>query len=150
MGPVFSVCTQRYQVSGFVVRSVQPLSGLSLKALRHGKHTYSEEPYSHISLFKYTILPGGIMSCLSTERLEENYSCFFLNKTIGAYVLIYAECILSEFFFLPLKYIRLCYPSMRFLNSLSISLFQKGRSLFDMTWGKRQGRPGPVRQSIEA
>lgn len=39
------------------------------------------------------------MSCLSTERLEENYSCFFLNKTIGAYVLIYAECILSEFFF---------------------------------------------------
>lgn len=39
------------------------------------------------------------MSCLSTERLEENYSLFFLNKTIGAYVLIYAECILSEFFF---------------------------------------------------
>lgn len=39
------------------------------------------------------------MSYLSTERLEENYSCFFLNKTIGAYVLIYAECILSEFFF---------------------------------------------------
>lgn len=39
------------------------------------------------------------MSCLSTERLEENYNLFFLNKTIGAYVLIYAECILSEIFF---------------------------------------------------
>lgn len=40
------------------------------------------------------------MSRLSTERLEENYRfLFFLNKTIGAYVLIYAECILSEFFF---------------------------------------------------